>query len=221
MNIKQTITFALLLLLASQSHGAMITNGNFQRCDLSGWQMDTDGFGDPGATEDFMLQNSATECSAQISVDAMNSISVFEANTLYTSLDLSADPGDKLLLSFELDFAGADDETILADLFSVFLFDGVNTYGADGLLGTLIGPTSSYGPSTFSTYLDGSFANLTGFSLNFQVLTGFNPTSFSSTLTIDNVSLSNVPTSVSAPMSLALFGIGIFAITIRRRITLK
>ncbi len=217
MNMKKLLFCSLFGLLSFNLHAAMITNGNFQTCDLSGWQVDTDGLGDPGATGDFSIQNNGGECAAQVSVDLTNGASSSFANTLSTDLDFSADSNELLLLSFDWEFAGFDDETLDADAFSVFLFDGLNTFGADGLFGNLIDATSIYGSNTFSTYLDSSFINQAGLTLDFQVLGGFNLTSLSSTLTIDNVSLTAVSTSVPEPSVYMLFAAGLVGLISRKR----
>lgn len=217
MNLKKILFCSLIGLLSCTTHAAMISNGDFQTCDLSGWQTDTDGAGDPGATGDFTVRNNAGECAAQISTDIANGASLFAANTLSTELDLSADMTDMLLLSFDWEFNGLDDESIDADVFSVFLFDGTDTFGIDGLFGNIIDPTSLYGANSFSAYLDSSFINQTGLSLEFQVQPGFNLlSSFSSTLTIDNVSLTAVSATVPEPASVMLFAAGIAGLLCRK-----
>jgi len=191
------LTLGLLTMSAAQA--ASITNGDFQTCDFRGWQKDTDGLGDPGATGDFAIAMDAGDCSAQIRVDDFATTTAFSANTLFTELDLSANPGDQLRLSFDWDFFGTDGDPWSGDFFQVGLGDGSGyLFDANGQIGTLLeSPTtgmSSYGSGHFSAYLDDVFFNQPGWFLDFTVNEGFafNPEPLASTLEIDNVALTQV-----------------------------
>jgi hypothetical protein len=200
-------TLILSLGFATFSQAALITNGDFQSCDLSGWQTDTDGFGDPGATADFSVLNNAGQCAAQLRVDDGSSATAFFANTLFQELDLSAAAGDILTLNFDWDFAGTDGDSLLGDYFSVFLSNtSGDPFGADGTLGYLIDPTSEYAAGQFSMTLDASLYNQTGWTLNFVLQDALSPTQdiLFSTLNIDNASISATSTAVDAPATLSL-----------------
>lgn len=200
-------TLILSLGLSGVSQAALITNGDFQTCDLSGWQRDTDGFGDPGATADFSIVNNVGQCAAQLRVDDGATASAFFANSLFQELDLSAAADEILTLKFDWDFQGTDGDPLFGDFFSVFLSDGgVSPLGADGLPGYLIAPVSDYGTGQFSMLLDASIYNIAGLSLNFVLEDAISPTQdiLFSTLTIDNAMISVERTSVNAPATLSL-----------------
>lgn len=215
--MKKILTTLLLSLgLSTFSQAALIANGDFQTCDLTGWQRDTDGNGDPGATTDFSVLNNAGQCAAQIRVDDGSSASAFWANSLFQELDLSAAVGDILTLSFDWDFAGTDGDPWFGDYFSVFLSNvSGDPYGADGTLGYLLDPSSEYGTGQLSVMLDARLYNQTGWTLNFVLEDALSPTQdiLFSTLNIDNASISVASSSVDAPatLSLSLLALLLFA----------
>jgi hypothetical protein len=207
MKFLLTLIVAASLCISGLSHGAAITNGDFQTCDFSGWQKDTDGFGDLGATPDFSVINDSGQCSARLYVDDVNTASAEFANTLFTDLDLSASAGEVLTLSFDWRFEGSDGEADIGDYFAVFLGNGTgNSFDAEGALGYLIAPVSTYGTGQFSIDLDAGLYNMLGWTLEFQLGDAFSPTEdiLFSSLTIDNVQLKASSILVNAPASLAL-----------------
>jgi hypothetical protein len=207
MKIKEFLSVVFVLLFSVNAYSGIINkigNGDFQRCDLQDWQKDTDSSGDPGTTGDFSINNNAGNCSAVISVDISDGATAFNANTLFTGLDLTVASGE-LQLSFDWNFSGFDDGSFLADSFFVSLSDGTgNLFNANGELGHLIEASSIYDLGSFSVLLDSSFYNQTNWTLDFTVQGGFNATSVSSKLGIDNVSLASVATSVPEPSTLIM-----------------
>jgi len=203
---KLIVYMTACLLMSINAHAAMINNGNFQTCDLSGWQKDTDGLGDVGASADFSVVDNAGACSAQIYVDDLDTSTAFFANTLFTDLDLSATDGQTLTLSFDWLFEGTDGDALFGDYFSVFLGDGSgDSFDASGNLGFLVDSTSEYGSGMFSIELDASLYNQTGWTLEFQLFDALSPTSdiLFSSLQIDNVQL--IANAVNTPASSLMF----------------
>lgn len=200
----RALLVACSLLLSAQANANFIANGDFQTCNFNGWSLDTDGNGEPVVTSDFSIINSAGQCSAQISTD--NLFPDGFSNTLFTQLDLSSvSDGVIVELSFDWIFDGDDLQTdVLSDAFSVVLNDGFN------IESILFGFQS--GSGTFVTQLDNSYD---GYFLDFALEPGFNAQSFSSTFTIDNVSLVE-STAVSAPHTQFLLAIGLGVIAFRR-----
>jgi len=212
------------LLATSAVQAASITNGDFQTCDFTGWQKDTDGFGDPGATADFAIANDSGNCSAQIRVDDFSTTTAFAANTLFTELDLSAKPDDQLRLSFDWNFFGTDGDPLFGDFFQVGLGDGSGQlFDAGGQPGTLLESpttgTSSYGSGYFSAYLDDSFFNQSGWFLEFSLNEGFasNSQPLASTLDIDNVALTQVSAELPETGGLLLMLTGLIGLVLVRK----
>lgn len=193
---------ACSLFISAQASANFITNGDFQTCNFDGWGIDADGSSD---TSDFAIVNNNGDCAAQIGLQNIDPI-VGIANVLFTDLDLSfVAAGEFLNLSFDWIFEGADLQTDPAfdDIFSVVL-NGSN------FTEVLFGFES--GSGTFSMQVDNSFE---GHSLEFILQPGFNPESFSSFLTIDNVSLTeNV--AVPAPQTSVLLALGLGFVALRR-----
>ncbi|WDE09363.1 PEP-CTERM sorting domain-containing protein [Thalassomonas haliotis] len=219
MKIREFLAVAFVLFVNANAYGGIINNGDFQSCDFQHWQKDTDGGGDPGATGDFSINNNAGDCSAAISVDLLEGASAFSANTLFTALDLTVASGD-LRLSFDWDFSGRDDGSLFADNFFVSLGNGTgNLFNANGEHGHLIEATSSYGSGSFSVLLDSSFYNQSDWTLDFSVQGGWNAnSSLSSTLNINNVSLTSVMASVPEPGTLIILLIAITGLMTQQRI---
>ena len=208
---------------------ASIINGDFQTCDLTGFQTDSDGLV-PGFDTDFdVIEDTNTgNCVGQIQIDLFDAITfdpitqAFFANTLFTDLDLSVDSGFGLNLSFDYNFFG--EEIGIQDgrdNFIVALGDGTgDLFDENGQLGDIFA-ASEYGQGTVSTNLDASLFNQVGFSLEFQLLAGTDLNFLGSTLQIDNIILSafelnnGQPVGVPAPASLLLFALGL--ICIRRK----
>lgn len=207
----------ICLLLASGAHANLVTNGGFQNCNFSGWDTYTDGVSNAIRDGDFNIIDNTGECQAEINIDVNAGTSALYANTLSTELDLSASANSQLWLSFDWDFAGFDDGSDLADLFFVnFIDDLGNIVGADGSLGFLIDPSSTYGSGTFSVMLDSSLHNQSGWFLDFSLEAGYTGDSYSSRLLIDNVTLLAKPTDVPTPPMAALLLFGTVAVFSRR-----
>ncbi len=226
MRIKEFLSVVFVLLFSVNANSGIISNGDFQSCDFQGWQKDTDSFGDPGATGDFSIDSNAGNCSAVISVDLLDGATAFSANTLFTALDLTVASGD-LQLSFDWDFSGFDDGSFFADSFFVSLSNGTgDLFGANGEIGHLIEASSIYDSGSFSALLDASFYNQTNWTLDFTVQGGFNvppfsSSSFSSKLSVDNVSLSSVATSVPEPSTLIMLFIAMAGLIGQQRFNSK
>lgn len=196
-------TAALLAaLLAPGLAQAGLVNGDFEGSpDFTGWTTDTDGLGAPtplapdfsivtsgpiGSGNRAMLMADLWSISGNTGSTALTQVQI--ANTLLQGLDLSVTPGHELVLSFDWAFGGLDgtpDENV-----QIGLNDGSNFYDANGNLGFLVTSTA-YGQGHFSTTLAASYYNSPGFSLAFQLNSGFN--GFNSFLMVDNVSLTQVP----------------------------
>lgn len=200
-------------LMMSTTVNATIVNGDFSSCDFTGWGQDAADLGLPAGSQAFSIANNGGNCSAEILVDE-GIISSGFVNTLFTSLDLTADPTDTLTLSFDWAFSGTDGDP-LGDFFSVFLSDGSgNTFDENGDLGFLIDPTSDYGSGTFSMDLSASLFNALGWTLEFQVIdmeSLGNP--LFSVLNIDNVALTRTVADVPAPAAalLLLLACGVYS----------
>jgi hypothetical protein len=221
MRIKEFLSVVFVLLFSVNAYSGIISNGDFQSCDFQGWQKDTDSTGDPGATGDFDINNNAGNCSAVISVDLLDGATAFNANTLFTALDLTVASGD-LQLSFDWDFSGFDDGSFLADSFFVSLSNGTGSlFGANGEIGHLIEATSIYDSGSFSALLDPSSYNQSNWTLDFTVQGGFNLTSVSSKLNIDNVSLTPVAISVPEPSTLIMLFIAMTGLIGQQRFNSK
>lgn len=220
---------ALLLPLAllgpASALAAGFINGDFATGDFTGWGIDTDG--SPGGSSDFNVVGAPGTYRARIAADywsppddiagtAQNA--VLFANTLYQELDTALSPGAAMRLTFDWLFTGADGDPASGDRFSVALNDGLgNLYGADGLLGFLIDPRTSYASGSFSAVLDPTrFANQPGWFLDVQLGVSIdgagNPNGFGSTVQLGNVALTEsfaAPT--PAPLALLLIGLPLLA----------
>lgn len=233
----------LLLVFGSATASAnLITNGDFGTCDFTGWEKDTDGFGDVSLGNDFEIRTAGSSCNASINVDYFETQAdplsspvseAFFANTLYQVLDFSGMAGSVFDLTISWAFeteADLQDPFFIADYFFIALFDSSNYFGADGTQGYLVGPTdiddTARNETTFR--LDSSFLNTSGWSLDVQLLPGFDfltgfSDAYGSSLLINNVSLVEVkasnepPASVNEPSILVLMLLS-FLMLVRRRL---
>ncbi|MFT7314222.1 MAG: hypothetical protein ACI9J5_002364 [Paraglaciecola sp.] len=218
MKTTPKILTLLCLLIASGTQATLVTNGDFQRCDFNGWDRYTDGVSNTASGDDFTIVNNGGDCQAKVNIDDLNGASAFYANTLSTQLDLSTAANTQLWLSFDWDFAGFDDGSNTADQFFVNVTDSTGTMtGADATPGFLIAPTTTYGAGTFFVMLDNRFNNQPGWFLDFNLEGGYTSDSFSSTLLIDNVALTSLPTDVPGPPMAALLLLGGAALYTRRK----
>ncbi|GAA0370723.1 hypothetical protein GCM10009092_38790 [Bowmanella denitrificans] len=213
MNLLRLIM--LLGILASpQSLAALINNGDFASCDLSGWQTDTDGAS--GGANDFSIEGSAPNCSAGIHVDAANT-DVFFANTLYQALDFTGMGLLKLSLDFSVDSElTSQDNGFVADYFAIGLGDGSGAlFDQFGLPGSLSLPTDINGAADFSLswLIDASLLSQPNWTLEFQVLVGADSNGFTdlgrSSLLVHQVSLEALSNQVPEPVSLILMLAGL------------
>ena len=229
-------TLLALGLASANVSAAAIVNGDFASCDYSGWQKDTDGFGDVSFGNDFAMQNNGMDCSAEINVDHYAPAGDFfgspidEAwfgNTLYQELDFTAAADSAFLL--EIDFAvdseiTSADPSFVADYFLIGLNDGLGNYfSEEGELGFLYDPTDINGAlsQTVSYEIDNSFANQTGWFLDFQLNIGADDSGFSdaygSTFLLNSVSLTEVDAVVSEPAAAWLLSLGLMGLFVRNR----
>ena len=228
MNFRKLVCVALTCFITSQASANAIINGDFATCDFSGWQKDTDGFGDVSVLNDFTIVSSP-DCAASINVDyGDTNTEAYFANTLYQELDFTAASDSTFLLT--MDFMveselGSVDPNFIADYFIVGLFDGIGSYyDHTGALGFLVADTYINGSESFSLSfnLDNWFVNQTGWSLDFQLNLGadlFGDTDQAgSSLIINNVSLTEVPSqAVSAPGTVSVFALGLLGLMLRRK----
>ena len=213
---KSLIAVALsaTLFMPGLSSATGLNNGDFATNDFSAWSIDTDGFA--GTTPDFQIIPSGSDHQARIEADYWPADNAWFANTLYQEMDLSATANQDLVLSFDWEFSG--EMASFDENFLVALGNGTGNYfDADGNLGFLLNPLN-YGSGTFTTMLDASFLNLTGWTLEFQMGAGFD--GYGSFVNIDNVSLAAVDqlNAVPAPAAFWLFASGLIGMAgIRRR----
>jgi hypothetical protein len=222
----KTLTIKVAAILACSialtplsSFAAGIINGDFQTGDYSGWSQDVDGFGAPtGGGNDFSIVEPTTGNSvARIESDYVNLFGDLDENrfsaTLFQGLDLSVSAGQELVLSFDWVFDGEASSTDEALFFG--LGDGTGDYyGADGNLGFLL-EEYTYGSDTFSTTLDDSFLNATGWTIEFQVARGSSFDDAGSYALIDNVAIEAVTTAsntVPEPSVLWLMSFGLLGL---------
>lgn len=89
--LRSTAVF-ILTLLSLNANASLIQNGNFDTCDYTGWEKDTDGLGDVSLGNDFEMGGIPTHCRAQLNVDYFDAAGdpfgfpvseAFFANTLF------------------------------------------------------------------------------------------------------------------------------------------
>ncbi|MFK5948321.1 MAG: PEP-CTERM sorting domain-containing protein [Methylococcales bacterium] len=243
MKLLKTAVFAIACLASLNTQAGMIQNGDFQTCDFSGWNKDTDGAGDISTGNDFYIDGAGSSCRAAIEVDYFDPAGdpfgfplddVWFANTIYQELDLSGAAGStfQLNIGFEVGSeAGAQDPFFIPDYFLIGLNDGFgNYYGADASLGFLLSPTDIDGSyRDYLTFdLDNSFTNTTGWFLDFQLNVGVDdtgwPDAYGSTLYVNDVSLVEIPAQIEQvpePSTLAIFALGIAGLVTRKKIINK
>ena len=224
MNISRIQTFILFsVALSFPVFSENISNGDFQTGNFTGWSLDSDGLGDPSPSTDFAVVESNSVVSsgdigygspwnvpgnytAKIEADFTNDTVQF-ANTLYQTLNLNMAQGKNLVLSFDWLFKGGSatpDDSFKVGLGHLSQSGSLEYYDASGNLGFLV-EQFSYGSGSFYATLDPSFANQTGWTIEFQLLRGFD--NAGSLALIDNVTLQEV--NIPVPNTLWLFGVGL------------
>lgn len=230
----------LTTVISLNATAGVIQNGNFQTCDYSGWQKDTDGFGDFSTGGDFYIDGSSPDCRAAIGVDHFAVIGdplsdfVDEAwygNTLYQELDFTADAGSTFILTIDFEVDSESDSSVsgfLADYFLFGLNDGLgNYYDENHVQGFLIEQTGIDGNFSDSLVfeIDTSFVNESGWYLDFQLNINWDDQTllsdgFGSTLFIDNVSLTEVKAPISSvpePSTLSALMLGLIGLIVRKK----
>jgi hypothetical protein len=220
MKIIKLIALLACSFLATNTYAATITNGDFATCDFTGWQQDTD-FGAGSTSNDFEIAGGPTACAAQLNIDFADTSASFY-NSIFQSLDLSVVAGQGLNLSFDWSFDGeeANYDPLGRDYWLAALGDGSgDLFGAEGQLGLLY-EGLDYDTQSFSVDLDSSFFNQAGWSLDFQLVAGFDINSLGSFLQIDNVQLNSfdLPTAaVSEPSTALLLPLALMGLYLRRK----
>jgi hypothetical protein len=230
MPIMRSLIVLLSIFILIPTSQASIINGDFQTCDLTGFETDSDGLV-PGFDTDFDVIEDVTtgNCVAQIQIDLFDQVTfdpvtqAFFANTLFTELDLTVDSGFGLNLAFDYNFFGEEaGVTTGRDSFLVALGDGSgDLFDANGQIGSVF-EQSNYGSGTVRTDIDASLFNQTGFSLEFQLLAGEEINFLGSTLQIDNIILStfelNDGQAVDVPVPATLMLLAASLLGLRRKI---
>lgn len=238
--MKKITTLVALTLGLTCAHGqaAMLTNGDFSTCDFTGWEKDTDGFGDVSMANDFAIVTDGADCHGAINVDyyepagdpfGMPLTEAFFANTLFQALDFTAamDSTFRLNIDFYVDSElTSTDPLFAADYFLIGLNDGSGSYfDASGIPGFIVGPTDidGFSSQSLSVELDNTFANQDGWFLDFQLNIGvddfgFND-AFGSQFVLQSVSLEEVRsgTPVDEPNALWLLSLGAVGLLARQR----
>lgn len=240
MKLTTGLTLLTLCIASSNTFGGAIVNGDFSSCDYSGWQKDTDGFGDVSVGNDFSIVNNAGDCSASINVDHFDPAGDFTgspideawfANTLFQELDFTGAADSTF--SLEIDFAvnseiDSNDFAFIADYFLVGLNDGNGNYFDEtGGLGFLNAPTDIDGAfsQVLSFELDNFFVNQGGWFLDFQLNIGVDDFGFSdafgSTFLLNSVSLTENKSQsvVPEPAALSLLSLGVLGLYMRKKRT--
>ena len=204
-------TLILATALAWQpAQAAFFTNGNFETCDLSGWQTDTDG--GPANSDDFAIAESDNGCSAVIYADRSDAF----VNTLYQPIDFTTDENAQLVLQYDFSVTSAVDDQppLTADYFTIGFGDGSGLlYNAGGELGSLFGQPDINGLMNYTgdILLDGSFNNQQGWTLEIQLFSNFDFEQASMTINSFSIQATdnqiNVPAPATLPLILCAFGL--------------
>lgn len=217
-NLGKLALGAALIATSFTSQAAMITNGDFQTCDLTGWGTDSFTFGSPGYATDFnAVDTGAGNCAAEIGID-LATTQEFIGNSLFQEMDLSVAGGFGINLSFDWAFDGEETNVNIGRDFINIGLGKVNNIGEyllhdeNGAVGNLVS-TDQYGSGSVSVDLDASLFNQSDWFIDFQINAG-NVNFLGSLLTVDNVALTTfaLPANpVPEPAGLALIGLSALA----------
>lgn len=211
MRVLTLILLFVLQLLGTDANASLMISEAPTTCASQGWQLDTDGYGVPADTSDFHFSSTTGDCVVEIAMDNLYEeyldFGLGYANSIFTELNLSGlAAGEFAMLSFDWVFSGLDWQDDFSDAFAVSLKNGTES---EALL-----IHDDYGSGSFSRALDSRYD---GWFLDFSLMSGFNPDSFSSNLGFSNVSLVTNP--VPEPGALALFLVAGLLMTHRKRLT--
>ncbi|WP_438862947.1 PEP-CTERM sorting domain-containing protein [Neptunicella sp.] len=219
---RKLILMSALLLASSNVMAAAITNGNFAdggSCSLSGWTKYTED-GDVNGS-DFSTSGAAPNCSANLSVGDWDTSFAY-VNGLSQELDLTATAGNSLLLTMDFSVDSiltSQDTDFWADILTIALVDDSgNKFNQLGKAGEFLFDMDidGFASQHLELELDNSFANQSGWSLEFLMLDTFDQ--FGSTLSISHVALSEVSSQVPEPGSSALLALGLVGLLGRRKL---
>lgn len=227
MKLTTGLTLLTLCLASSNSFGAAIVNGDFSSCDYSGWQKTVDFDPDAGLGNDFSIANNGSTCSAEINIDHFLSpgdasspyidYALF-SNSLSQELDLTAAADSTFVLEFDFSVDSESGLGFLADYFLIGLSDGVDLFDGDGQLGNFYeADIDGFLDYSLTVELDNSFANQSGWFLDFQLLSTFD--GYGSIFSLNSVSLTEVNHEVPEPAALSLLSLGLLGLYMRKKRT--
>lgn len=208
-----------VLLASASSFGAVITNSDFAtQCSFSGWNKFTDG-GDVDGS-DFSVSGAAPDCAANIGVGDWDTSYAF-ANGLSQELNFSSAADSTFMLSIDFSVNSvltSQDDGFWADILTIALLDGSgDKFDQSGQLGSLFDmDINGFSGQQLELELDNSFANQSGWSLEFLMLDTFD--TFGSTLSISNVSLTEISSQIPEPAGTVLLALGLAGLLGQRKL---
>ena len=200
------------------AHGSLLTNGNFETCDLSGWSTDSDG--SAGNSSDFTIISGGDTCSARIYIDQDETF----ANTLYQQIDTASLGSEPLTLSYDftVDSTTQGQLPFTADYFTIGFGDGSGLlYNADADIGSLFNQPDIDGPMAYrgELTLSEEFNAWDILTFEIQLISNFDASPAWLTVNSFSLDIANEQVSVSSPATFPLL-LCVFGL-IRRRTTNK